>query len=131
MTPETYLDAIRNREDNAPTPRPVIEAQRMELLSRFDAYAQPSLLKVRDLVREKRGLGMFKKDSRANVVMIVWRLLDPSDHQDRLLVKKWIKRLNIMRLDCVVAYVDDDGVALTFMLHELAQLEPWTEDASA
>ena len=75
--------------DNPPA-RPIMEAQRMELVRRFDAYGARSTMNPGDLVREKRGLGVFKAARRP--------------------------------------VVDDDGASVSFMPHELAQLEPDTDD---
>lgn len=99
--------------------RPVPAAQAMELRERWRLYNKQQILEPGQFVKEKQGLGHFASD----VVLMLWRMLDISDSLDRIMASQWMERIQHNRLDCVVAYVSDDGAGIMFEPHELAQLE--------
>lgn len=78
-----------------------------------------------DLVRLKDGLGTIKDESRPTMAMMFWRDLDENNYQDRLIVKRYLKKLAIDRVDCLVAHIADDGVSLVPIAMNTRDLEPW------
>lgn len=122
------MGALSSDDDETPS-RPLMEAQRMELLSRWQSYNEPQNLKPGDLVVEKDGLGRKKPSSRGTILMMVWRMLDPHSPYDAALIEQWLAEYPSNRLDCLVAWLTDDAVAVIFEPHELAQLRRWEPTA--
>lgn len=125
MNPAELLAAVKmaHSGDNERPVRPLMEAQRMELLARWEAYNTHSPLQPGDFVAEKDGLGRLRLAARSDCLLMLWRLLDHSDWLDRQLIKYWIENgSNYDKIDCIVVMLTDDAVALAFLPHELAQL---------
>lgn len=120
-----FIGKLQAADAEAPTPRPLPEAQLMELRDRWQRFNEPVTLKPGDACREKRGMGIIRFEVRDRLVMMLWRMLDQTNQQDQQLVKNWVKKVSVSQVDCVVAYVTDEGTTLVFELRELAQLEPW------
>lgn len=106
---------MAEREKHPIDPR----AQSMELRDRYDRAHQPCSVKVGDLCQEKRGLRTLIMEP----VLILWRWLNLTDQQDMAYVAHAQKHRNASSLDCVVAFVDDDG-DLLLSAHESWRLEP-------
>jgi hypothetical protein len=95
------------------------EAQSMELRDRYMRAQVKADLKPGDLCREKAGIGMLVHAP----ILILWRWLDMKDRQDRLIVKDWIENHHTNRIDCMVAFLSDDGRDMVIMPHELGRLK--------
>lgn len=118
-------DLLGGVEEAQPKPRPLIEAQVMELQQRWIAYNSHYTLKPGDLVVDKHGLGSLKPKLRDTYVFILWRMLDLSSYVDQQLVDLWVHAGVIANnYDCVVAAIGEDG-EIEFSLRELAALQPW------
>lgn len=118
------MGAVRGETETSS--RPHVDAQHMELAARWDAYNEPHDLKPGDFVVEKRGVGMKKPSSV--ILMMVWRLLDMNDPNDKLLAEQRISEYPVNRLDCIVAWLTDDSSTLVFEPHELARLQRWAPE---
>lgn len=109
---------------------PLLTAQADDLRARWESAQQPTDLKEGDLVMEKRGLGCQIGETRKNVLLIVWRMLDFKDFRDVALVHSWTKRglTNTDRLDCMVgeiSYGSGNPDLTGISPHQLSQLERW------
>jgi hypothetical protein len=49
-------------------------------------------------------------------------MLDPADPIDLALMRDWAERHMVNVVDCLVAYVTDDGFTLTFLPHDRKSL---------
>lgn len=93
-------------------------AQAMELLDRFRRADAPAGLRPGDLCREKRGIHTLAMAP----VLVFWRSLDSSDPQDALIIRDAVKHRHVLRVDCMVGFIEPDGI-LTCMAQE-----PWRLD---
>ena len=104
---------------------PDMEAQRMELRDRFERYHAPAAPLLPGMfVREKRGLGVLKPELRDRVVRIMWRMLDFTDPQDRVIADSLIGIAHVNRVDCIVAELTPTGDNAVLMPHDTKMLEP-------
>ena len=97
-------------------------AQAMELRDRYMRCTQPSTLKPGDLAKERLGCAIFTD----NPMLILWRLLDWNDPNDKEIARDHINRYRVNRLDCMIARLPGDG-HMQITPHELARLEPYEE----
>lgn len=116
-----------SEETEQPT-RPQVDAQRMELEARWLSYHRHEDIKPGTLVVEKDGIGVFKPNLRRNTILMLWRYLDPEDPIDAIIIKDWVSEHRINRLDCILAYITDDGSTLDWIPHEAAQLRAVDQD---
>jgi hypothetical protein len=117
-------EAVADKKDDRPARHPLASlAQAMELEARFKAACEEHTFAPGDLVRSKPGLGFLKTES----VMMYWRALDLSDPTDFYMAKRFIKRTMVNRIDCVVAYLAEDGGTVLHVPAESALLEPYVE----
>lgn len=115
----SLMALMRDMDEEQKVPsRPVLEAQEMELKARFALYNEKNKLQIGDLVEEKQGCGVVRKESQDTIAFMLWRWLDSDDWQDRAIMEDHIHRHHVSRLDCVVAYVTDDGFGLQFLPHD-------------
>jgi len=103
--------------------RPHVDAQRMELITRFEGYCVDEKLAPGMFVEEKHGVGYLVAESRPKCVLMLWRMLDLTTFGDRDLVRAWRRQSNIDLPDCVVAMVRDDGGDIITLLHETRRLK--------
>lgn len=102
-----------------------MDEQKTKLLNLWDRYNTPSSIKPGDLVRMKDGLGILKDEVRPQMAMLLWRMLDPADFTDQHIVKSYTRKTNgIGRVNCIVAYICDDGHCLVPYPADINELEP-------
>jgi hypothetical protein len=108
-------------------PRPVLEAQAMELQLRFAAYMKDHHLTSRvgpgNLVVEKHGLGFLDLAQKERVVWMFWRWLDPSNPVDLIIIGDAVKSQFVTDVNCIVGAVSDDNGSVVYRPHDAAQLE--------
>lgn len=94
-------------------------AQAMELTDRFRRATTVAPLVPGMLCREKRGMGMLRRDP----VVMFWRWLDPDAVVDRMMIKRYLGKHLSNRVDCLIGVIDGDG---DLMIHvgESWRLEP-------
>ena len=109
-------------------PRPLMEAQAMELRRRVAMRAEPSDLKPGDLCVEKDGLQSVVMEMREGTLFILVRMLDFTTERDRILYRSMVQGHNLADpdIDCILAGIDNDG-DLLLMLHKLSNLRRWPE----
>lgn len=98
-------------------------AQAMELKSRWERAQVHHDLRPGMLCVEKQGIGVFPDVP----VLILWRLLDSADWFDRQIMKDYIGKEYMSRIDCIIGRLDEEAVRLYFIPHALELLEPYTE----
>lgn len=113
-------------QQQEPPTRPHVDAQLMELHARVESMCADHDLKPGDIVVEKEGLGMFQDHCRQNMPMMIVRRLDMSRDYDRQLAMRQAFEDKLDVLDCVVAWVDDDGSRLLFQCHCMGMLRKFT-----
>lgn len=102
--------------------RPLMQAQQIELTRRFElANEPPADIKPGDLVAFKEGLGCMTATGQETYALILWRMLNIADYQDRLHIRQH-QGTTHDRYDCLLAHVTDDASALVFVPAELAHL---------
>lgn len=120
---QAMIDASQQQgEDDTPS-RPTLLAQQIGLRERWDRYNTRPDFKPGDLVREKPGLGCIKAKFKPDTAMMLWRILDMNDPHDAEIIKDAIRQFRVNRVNCLVAFLDDNGGETIFIPHELAQLE--------
>lgn len=113
-------------KDKASDQRPPMAEQAARLLDLRARYDAKVPLAEGSLVRLKDGLGVIKDASRPLLMMMYWRALDPRHFQDRRIIKSYTRKIGVDRLDCLIAYVCDDGHCLVKMPMDSRDLELWT-----
>lgn len=116
-----------NRDAEPEPALPLKSAQAMELRDRWERWNVPSDLKPGDLVMERPGLGSRKPHFRKNELLILWRMLDPTNPVDQMHIEQAIQRGNsgTDRQDCMVGSLEEHGICVNIYPNELRHLERW------
>ncbi len=119
---------VHRQEEPEPPPRPIIEAQIMELQARYKAFAKSPVQRFTPgtILEEKPGLGVIRRASLGSgpVVMMLFRYLDVENNEvDRIVVKDWVGRFHVNDLDCIVGILSADAEAILYMPHHTALLQ--------
>jgi hypothetical protein len=125
MTPRVFMGAIHvpdDENDGASHRHPLDPmAQRMELADRFlRGNARPLRpLQPGDICRQKSGLNFISGDP----VIVLWRWLNPDDPHDILLIRRFIRKHPVNRIDCIIGFLDDDAHTVLMVPGESWRLE--------
>lgn len=117
--------------DDNPPARPHMLAQYAELALRFGRLQDKNELTPGEFVRQKPGVGWFKKEG-AEMALVLVRRLDPASPYDQMLLQDHVRVLSLpmtaLKPDWVVASVTDSGDTLTYWLMPEVTLEPVSAD---
>ena len=116
-------------DDDAPSPRPDMLAQRLELRDRFARYHAAHVFAPGDLVAEKEGLGTIRDGERT--ALIYWRDLDPTDALDAAIIEDFAQHQHTNAVDCMVGRLPDDAASVVIHPHDSSRLRPLTAEERA
>ncbi len=123
------LPAPRRRRPKQDRSHPVHPlAQAMELADRMKRLVWVNTFEPGQLCKEKAGLSIFNDSP----ILVYCRPLSMNDFQDREIVRDYIQKHIINRIDCIVGRLHDDSQCVMFLPHWTALLEPYeppTEEA--
>jgi len=119
--PHELLEEAQNAKPKKLTATPL--AQAMDLQHAWNRAQEPNTLKPGDLAQEKEGLGIFNDECP---VVIIWRMLDVNDPEDKLIMRAYYRRHACSHVNCIVGRKIEDG-SIIFLPHELERLEPYVE----
>ena len=120
------LPAPRKRRAKQDRSHPVHPlAQAMELTDRANRLLDVSTFQPGQLCKEKAGLSIFNDDP----VLVYCRPLLMNDFQDREIVRDYIQKHIVGRLDCIIGRLADDSASVMFLPHWTALLEPYEPPA--
>ena len=119
---------LRAPDPVEPPGRPMLLAQRVQLLDAFAEYQRRHEFLPGSLVAEKDGLVTFNRARAGAHAWIFWRMLDRGDAHDLLLLQQDASRSGQPDIDCILATPHDEGHAVVFTLHASRALRPLQGD---
>ena len=124
-TPFMMAIPFRHGQHQQPATKPPASdlAAAMELEAAWKIAQQPRSVRPGELCQERETLTIFTDEKR--VPLVLWRMLDPTDWYDALIIEDMLKTRYGHRIDCLVARKLADGSIHTFP-HESWRLEPYT-----